>query len=636
MEVIRTVHWIDRGAGRAFSGLRQSPAWYFVTSVGIFAVGLTILLFVSVASETSGHRRLFASTRQEAFSGRHELAKTHDWSVQDRWRVAHFFVPHQPARTHRDIRLDSRLLSSRSTSVRRDSLASTVRSATQLQSDADIGVRLEMSRPRRAQLENRLAAATVHDLGEDPAELATSRLRGREPGLLVEAAWDFGSDCDRYEYVSVPERRPIPRRPIAMTVPEPEPEPIRRTEPLIRPDLAFEMKLELKKARHNDVAGAFPPNSHLVTIRDRSVFPDDDSLYSSHRNSNGDVLWQRFEQARNGSAARVIPYFGIGNLDLVSYEREGADEYDPNLPATAEVALRLEIDAPHRVTGGEQHRSRLIVSNEGERTVPRIEVREDLTHLRTVIAADPEAVGEGDADPESGAQGQRLLREIPGLLPGHERELALTWLLEGGRRQFHRAQVTAHAEVSAFADVVRPVAHQQLPSIPPEIPFETHPSLACDVQHLDRVMTGDEVEFEIAVHNTGDTALHRVKVLVEIPEELSHRDGRKFVFEAGDLPVRGSNRTVLKMSAVRAGEAANILRVNADERVAATGRSVVLVVDRQKMRETVPPVPVQVGTKPVTPSRPASQPTPVVQAAPGECSCRQPAVPFPWYGDFSQ
>jgi len=131
-------------------------------------------------------------------------------------------------------------------------------------------------------------------------------------------------------------------------------------------------------------------------------------------------------------------------------------------------------------------------------------------------------------------------REVLGLSPNREQEFALNWLLEGDRRQIYRARVTTHAQVSAFSDVIRPVSEEQTESLPPETLPATHPSLACDIQHLDRVHTGDEFELEIIVRNTGDTTLHQVRVKIEVPEGLSHSNGRLVSFDAGDLPVRGS------------------------------------------------------------------------------------------------
>jgi len=68
------------------------------------------------------------------------------------------------------------------------------------------------------------------------------------------------------------------------------------------------------------------------------------------------------------------------------------------------------------------------------------------------------------------------------------------------------------------------------------------------------------------------------------------------------------------MSTLKAGEAVNVLHVNADEPIDATGRAVVLVVDRPKPRESVPA---------------ATRPLPVTQPSPGTCSCQNTVtIPF--------
>jgi len=251
MEIVRTVHWLDRCAGQAITGMRQSPGWCFVTLVGTFAILLTSFLFVSLIHETSGHRMAHSVSQSAINVGRRDLEKVHDWSVQDKWRVAHMFVPDRPIPKSRNIQIDSRLMTPVKPFSHRGSQAPTASDAANHQLRADFDVRLDLSRPRKAQEDDRLASATVHDLGSDRNSPPHSHIRRRDPQLLVQATWDLGSDCNQYAYVSTPIRRSIP-----VPFPEPEPERPHAAIPRARPDLAFAMEM----IRHSTLSECFLPD----------------------------------------------------------------------------------------------------------------------------------------------------------------------------------------------------------------------------------------------------------------------------------------------------------------------------------------------------------------------------------------
>ncbi len=585
LEIVRVLNWLDHAAAQIIKGFRESPAWYFVTAVGTFAVLMTIAMFISLVNQTSRNHPQFVRLQSKANVSRRDLELMHEWTVQDHWRVAHLFVPEQPTSMTQDIQLDSRLFASRKPLSRspygkkhldRNSLA---------QHSNDVGnvdVRLDLSRPKKAQQDRRMIAETVLHPGTD------RRIQKRDSRLLVQAAWEFGSDCNRYDYVSVPSRRSIP-------VPEPEipSVPVRRSQP----DLAFEMAME----RHFTTAGTFPPGSHLVRQTELSVFPENFQRFPSALVSHeeGPWKWRSFNPSSHTRFSKIKPYDRVGILTPTEHLDSSSDEYDETLRAVADVALRIELVAPRSVSAGEPHQTALLISNEGPDSVSQIEVKEFLSDHQTVIDASPDASYESAVEPNTGIVETMWHRQFPELSSGADQELTLKWVPEGSHRLIQRARVIARAEISTYTEVSRPPELQQMPSIPPER-IEYHPALACDIQYLDRVHVGDDVEMQITVRNTGDVTLHNVKFEIEFPGQFSHPEGQTVVFDAGSLTVKGQKETVLRFSAVEAGEAVNLIRLTSAEQVHASGSNKIQVAERRPEKKSVAPTPEPDPTKPPT------------------------------------
>ena len=592
LEVIHVLSWLDHSVTRIAKGFRESPAWYFVTIVGTFAVLLTFAMFVSLVGETSRHRPHAVVTRSKASLSRHELELVHDWTVQDHWRVAHLFVPERPAAIPRDIQLDSRLISSRSTATRRPHPQNDSDQNSLVQRSDVVGnldVRLDLSRPKKALQDRRTIKGAVHNSSTELAyQRSEPRIQKRDPRLLVQAAWEFGSDCSRYDHASIPPRRSIP-------IPEPE----LPTVPVLRnqPDLAFEMAME----RHFTTAGRFPPGSHLVRHSEFSVFPENFQRFPSALVSHeeGPWKWRSFHPLSHSHFSKVKPYDRVGAFTRPEHQDSSADEYDETLRAVADVALRVELFAPRSVAAGEPHQTALLISNEGPDSVSQIEVTEFLSDRQTVVDASPDANCESAVEPNTGFPEKMWHRQFPELSPGAEQELTLKWVPEGSNRLFQRARVVARAEISTITEVSRPLELQQMPSIPPER-IEYHPALACDIQYLDRVHVGDDVEMEITVRNTGDVTLHNVKFEIEFPSQFSHPEGQTVVFDAGSLTVKGQKETILRFSAVEAGEAMNLIRLTSAEQVHASGSNTIQVAERRLEKKSVAPTPEPVPTKPLT------------------------------------
>ena len=625
MEFVRFVHWLDHIAGRSLVGVRSSPAWFFVSVAGTFCVGLTIALFISLAEphSTAGSSQRVKQTVAVDHS-RQQLEKNYDWATQDRWRVAHLFVAEKPMQGPKNIQIDSRLNAAVANAREWNSRFVSTNSsfAGSHRSNRDFDVRLDLSRPDQAEQDNRVVRGTVRDT-EATAREKDSRIRRRDPQLLVQAAWEFGPDCRQFNYVGLPARRRIP---VAVPIPQPEPEtPVRPTRKTW-PDLSYEMEM----IRHNVIAGAYPPGSDLVSHSKVSAFSSDDPRFQVGYSSNQQSDWNTFNRSQHTAAEDVTPYAGIGIYDPLAEHQTDVDDSDLTLPAAAEVELRMELRTPRSVAYGKVNQSKLFVSNEGTETVARIVVKDLLSHLQTVISANPDALIEEAVDSSHGSQHRNLHREIQGLAPKDGREFDLNWIATTAERQFHRVQVIAYAAVASLTEVTPPSEPDQpMQSIPPEKLPEKHAALACDIQYFEIAYVGEEVDLQIAVRNTGDTELHDVKVRIEIPEQFSHRDGKSVVIDAGTLPVSGRSEKILKMSAVRVGDTANQLRVAAAERIEARGKARIAVVEREKESPAVPPVPETMKSQPQKATPAPKAVTPIPSQPVNNCYCQEVSMTDP-------
>ena len=395
LEVIRVLNWLDHSAAQIAKGFRESPAWYFVTAVGTFAVLLTIAMFISLVNETSRTRPKAVALQSKANLSRRDLELMHEWTVQDHWRVAHLFVPEQPTPTTQDIQLDSRLFASRKSSSRnlhRNKDSDRISLVQRSDVVGNLDVRLDLSRPKKAQQDRRTITGTVLNPGTDLSyQRSEPRIQKRDSRLLVQAAWEFGSDCNRFDHASVPPRHSVP-------IPEPElpSVPVRRNQP----DLAFEMAME----RHFTTAGRFPPGSHLVRQSEMSAFPENFQRFPSAlvSHEDGPWKWRSFHPSSHTHFSKVKPYEGVGTFIRFEHQDSSADEYDETLRAVADVALRIELFAPRSVSAGEPRQTALLIINEGPDSVSQVEVKEFLSDRQTVIDASPDANCESAVEPNSG------------------------------------------------------------------------------------------------------------------------------------------------------------------------------------------------------------------------------------------
>ncbi len=652
LEIAHVLRWLDHSVARFWMGRHQSPGWYVVTLAGSLTLMLTMLLFFPyIASHDPTLSELASDGRSAARVTRASLEATGDWSAQDRWRVAHLFVDHRPPRRRPTVRLDSRLIEepvvqaspltrSRATGRRaganqtwpREVVVVPVARTKRL----DPEVRLELKSPGRAAQTPRLVYDNlVRDPGAefDPVH-TSSYYRPRDKRLLVQAEWSFDSDCNNADE---PPRRPLARR----VIPAPEPqwdEPRAAPEPRVErsPDLSFEMEL---LREYLPSVGEFPPKSRSISVAAHSEFP-----HSTDRDRRSPHLagqsghWIR---STSHSEHRPLPEAYISRAHLhaegpetVAYSE--ADDEDPNLTSFAEVALRLELYAPHTVIAGRLHESSLLLHNEGPTPVSVVRVRESLAELQTVTDANPAARINHDA----------LERDVHNLPPGRDRRLGVTWLPDAEGSRIHRAAVTMHAAVGVTTNVVAPEPAaiiepttrvepvpmpepiiERPPTLERQPTPERHPAITCDVKHVDRVLVDEVVELEIVVRNTGDTALSDVRILVEVPAELKHRQGAEVEYEVGNLARRGSHKAVLRLLALTPGQAVHQIHVVSHESAESQARAPITVIAKPISRPTPRAIEQPRPTPPPAP-KPTAKPQPFSTS--GSCCCPGQPVASLW------
>lgn len=660
MELVRTITWIDKTFARIWLGFVRSPAWYVVTVMGTLAFVLTGLLFFSfVSSHDPTVRELANRTQQIAPATREHLEEAGDWAAQDKWRLAHMFVDHRPPRRQPVRQIDSRLVDdfpafakvpSRRELQRRSGFNYRFEAPERTVAAADVTlpdpeVRLDLGTPRTAEQPKRLVFGPyVRDTSADirPVRLA-SNYRSRDSRLLVQAEWAFASDCD-HEPVQRPTRRIIP-------VPEPqwdELPPIPQVTDDRQPDLSFQMSM---LREFLPVTGEFPPKSRTATVTAYSEFPP---VPGQTRRSNPFEFdaspWSRTRHEQPLPDRAVESY-----VDRVGVDDEPLSAIDDlelrpgTTPSFADVSLRMEVHAPASAIAGQLNQSSVVLRNEGLRDVPLLIVRESLAGLETVTDAIPPA----RVDQFENA----LERRVDRLEPGKDQRLELVWRPDTEGIRTHSAIITVQAAVGATTEIVPPVGQQPMPSVAPEpipvtpepIPvrepdpepepvFEQEPAapepppkqpgVSFEVQNQPRAVVDDLVEFAIVVRNTGELPLHDVRVVAYLPDQLKHRQGTEVEYNITQLPVRGTERAVLRVIAQSPGQAICRLHVSADEPAEAKSKAVVDVepkpirTEPQKITRDVPKPPINLPKQPTAP----------VPMAPSNCCCQSQPFNFvePW------
>jgi len=656
MELVRTITWIDKTFARIWLGFVRSPAWYVVTVMGTLAFVLTGLLFFTfVSSHDPTLQELAKRGKQLGPATREHLEEAGDWAAQDKWRLAHMFVDHRPPRRQTVRQIDSRLVDdfpayarvpSRRELQRRSGFTSRFEPSERSLTVAHVTlpepeVRLDLGTPRTAEQPKRLVYGPyVRDTSTEmkPLRLA-SNYRSRDSRLLVHAEWASALDC---------ENEPV-RRPTRRIIPVPDPQwdelpPVPQVTDDRHPDLSFQMSM---LREFLPVTGEFPPKSRVAVVSAYSEFPLLADLQKKSNPFSFDLSpWNRTTRERMQPDRPVESYVdrvGVDDEPLPSLD--DADLRPATTPSFADVALRMEVHTPASATAGQSSQSSLVLRNEGLRDVPSLTVRESLAGLETVTDAIPPA----RVDQFENA----LERRVERLEPGKDQRLELVWRPDAEGIRTYSAIVTVQAAVGAITEIVPPVGQQPMPSVapepipvkepepepepvfeqeptpaPPPQPAPKQPSLSFDVQNQPRATVDDLVEFAIVVRNTGDLPLHDVRVVAHLPEQLKHRIGSEVEYTIRQLPVRGSERTVLRVVAQSSGQAICRLHVSADEPAEAKSKAVVEV----DPKPVVPEPPKVAREEPKPPISIPKRPAPPAPKAPANCCCQ--SQPFPIFEPY--
>ena len=667
-EIVRILSWIDKSAARIWLGFSNSPAWYLVTVMGTAAFVLTTLLFSNfVSSHDPTVVELARRSQKLVPTTREHLEEAGDWTAQDKWRLAHLFVDHRPPKRNSVRQINSRLVDdfpafakvpSRRDLKRRSGFNSRYQSEERSLPTANLQlpdpeVRLDLGRPPAAEEPKRLVYGPyVREPGADfhPVRLAAN-YRSRDQRLLVQAEWMTSTECDNPPFRG-PARRPIPQPDPQWEDLPPFPEPI----DVRHPDLSFQM---LMLREFLPPIGQFPPRSRLESVSALSEFPetlDSSAPFRTHPRHESPWTRSRGDRTEQPPVESYADRVGTDDDRLPPI-----DDQDLRLGSASsftEVALRLQLRAPESTVAGQVNQSSLTILNEGVRDIPLVTVRESLSGLETVTDAIPAA----RVDQFENA----LERQVQQLEPGKDQRMELVWRPGKEGKRVHSAIVTVLAAVGATTEIVPPVAEQPMPSVapepiparepepepePPAVPEfrpspvfepepipepepkaepipEKHPGVSIQIQNLPRATVDDLVEIAIIVRNIGDVPLHKVRIVAQVPEHLKHLQGAEVEYKIDELPVRGTERTVLRAVAQSPGKATCAFRVAAEEPAEAKSKAIVTIEAKPVQREpiatrTVPPKPITVPKQP-SPARPAI-------AEPACCCQSQPVELYePW------
>lgn len=324
------------------------------------------------------------------------------------------------------------------------------------------------------------------------------------------------------------------------------------------------------------------------------------------------------------TTAEPTPYAGDPELNVALDEEDDVWSDLTAWPNRADVALRIELHTPERAAVGQAGQSRVVIRNDGDDTVHRIQLSETLPLLPLVTGAHPEAR----------VRDNLLDREFRRLRSGRERNLDLSWFARSRGDHQHEARVLAEAVVSATVVVeagrdpittipepvpedppveapiepepprVRFPRREPIPDRPPvpapaeSAPIEEEPdpapvaapppttvripprrrapvpAIACRVKSTPTVSLHQVVELQVEVQNTGETPLHNVRIWADVPKALKHRHGEKLEYPVGKLEPGQVHHSVLRVVGEQAGAAVAAFRVISDEniRADATGK----------------------------------------------------------------
>lgn len=220
--------------------------------------------------------------------------------------------------------------------------------------------------------------------------------------------------------------------------------------------------------------------------------------------------------------------------------RPGAKQYE----GLQTPQLQLQKFAPAEVQVGKPAVYRIAVRNVGPVPAAGVEIRDTVPKGMRLLSTTPRA--------NRGVNGE-VVWALGAMKPGDEVnvELQLMPVAEGELG----STATVHFTVEATA---RSIA--------------TKPQLTIDAAVADRVLIGDQVVMQVTVSNTGSGAASGVVIEAHLPAGLQHPAGADLEHEIGALRPGETRQLDLALTAVRPGQAVNILGVRGEGNLRAESR----------------------------------------------------------------
>ncbi len=226
---------------------------------------------------------------------------------------------------------------------------------------------------------------------------------------------------------------------------------------------------------------------------------------------------------------------------------------DPQLSGSQAPTLTIEKLAPAEIQIGKPAKFIIKVRNAGSVAAQGVEIHDTIPQGTQLIDTAPQA-----------ARGQRgaLVWELGTLKPADERKVEVDLM------------PTAEGEIGSVATVhFRAEASVRTVS--------TKPMLTLDVTGPERVMKGDKVVLKIHLSNPGSGAASGIIISENVPEGLSHPDGKELEFELGVLKPGESRELDLALTAAAAGVVTNVISARGDASLTAEAQTEIEVVAPQ-------------------------------------------------------
>ncbi|REK15516.1 MAG: DUF11 domain-containing protein [Planctomycetota bacterium] len=212
---------------------------------------------------------------------------------------------------------------------------------------------------------------------------------------------------------------------------------------------------------------------------------------------------------------------------------------DPQLNGAQSPALVIEKVAPPEIQIGKPAQFLIKVKNTGTATARGVEIHDEVPQGTQLIDTAPPATRGPDGT---------VVWELGSLKPGSEQTVEMQLMPTSEGEVGSVARVHFHSEAS-----VRTTA--------------TKPMLNVEVYGPSKVLKGQQVTLRIKLSNPGSGAASGVLLTENVPQGLSHPQGKELEFEVGTLKPGESRELDLALVAAEAGMVTNSIKVTGDAKL---------------------------------------------------------------------